>query len=126
MTHIIIKGWGDYNGSIIYVTYSEEKHGYLQDGDDVNIIPVSEIKPVRLDDSRISHFRIVPSLSETDRIKGKETTDCFLEDSFEYKGKWIMVLDLIKGNKIEEMDKMEFVDELQMYLSQQNELIVNY
>lgn len=122
MAHKIEKGWGDYNGSIIYVTYSEEKYGYLQDGDDVNIIPVSEIQPIRLDDSRISQFRIAPfPAAETDDyISAKETTDCFLEESFNYNGKEYLVSDLLKNNE------MEYVDQLQAYLSKQSEIVVDH
>ena len=46
-----IQGWVDYNGSIVYVYYSEEKKGYLQNGDDVNIINREDFKRIRLDDS---------------------------------------------------------------------------
>lgn len=118
-----IQGWVEYNGSIVYVYYSEEKQGYLQDGDDLNIIRRSQFKRIRLDDSRISHFRIVPSLSEISergRSNEKETTDCFLEESFDYKGKEYIVADMLK-KKI-----MEYVDELQEYLLKQNELVVDY
>ena len=118
-----IQGWVDYNGSIVYVYYSEEKKGYLQNGDDVNIINREDFKRIRLDDSRISHFRIVPSLSEIsekDGINEKETTDCFLEESFDYKGKEHIVADILKKKII------EYVDELQEYLSKQNELVVDY
>lgn len=119
MAHIIIKGWGDYNGSIIYVTYSEEKHGYLQDGDDVNIIPVSEIKPIRLDDIRISNFRISPPLSETNEIKGTET-NCFLEESFDYNGNQRFVFEILKEGI------MEYIDELQKYLIEQGLIVMGY
>jgi hypothetical protein len=118
-----IQGWVDYNGSIVYVYYSEEKKGYLQNGDDVNIINREDLKRIRLDDSRISHFRIVPSLSEItekDGINEKETIDCFLEESFDYKGKEHIVADILKKKII------EYVDELQEYLSKQNELVVDY
>ncbi len=115
-----IQGWVEYNASIVYVYYSEEKQGYLQDGDDLNIIRRSQFKRIRLDDDRISHFRIVPSLSETNSIKEKETTECFLEESFDYKGKEYIVADVLK-NKM-----LEYVDELQEYLLKQNELVVDF
>lgn len=119
MAHRIEKGWGDYNGSIIYVTYSEEKQAYLEDGDDVNIIPVSEIKPIRLDDSRISNFRISPPLSESNSNEGTESS-CFLEESFEYSGKQRFVFEILREGI------MKYVDELQKHLIKQGVDVMGY
>ena len=112
--------WVEYNNSIISVYYSDENKGYLKANDNTTVIPQSAIKRVRLDDDRIKHFRIVPSLSDTDKTEGTETIECFLEETIDYHGKQHIVLNLLREGI------MEFVDQLQEYLIKQEELVVKY
>lgn len=112
--------WVEYNNTIISVYYSDENKGYLQTVDDTTVIPKSAIKRIRLDDNRINRFRIIPSLSETDKPEGEEAIDCFLEETLEYQGKQYIVLKLLREGK------MTYLDELQKYLIKQDEIIVDY
>lgn len=119
MKHNDLYVWVEYNNSIISAVYSEEKKGYILNNDNTMVVSKSEIKPIRLDDSRISNFRISPPLSETNEIKGTESK-CFLEESFDYNGKQRFVFEILREGI------MEYVEELQKYLIKQGFIVMGY